>query len=331
MNPTRSPKAMKRARLIINPISGTGDKRDLARKVTERLAECGYEVETVNTAGPGDATALAASAVSRGFDAVIAAGGDGTINETARGLCGTAVPLGIIPAGSGNGLARHLEIPIDADKALDIIAKKIIIDGDYGTVNGEPFFCTFGLGYDAAVSHNFAGQGSRGLFTYLKSCMEEIVRYDAETYTVSANGKILTDRAFVVACCNASQYGNNAYIAPEASITDGLLDIIIIHQGSPLDKAIVGLDLITGYINKSTMIQVLRAPSAVIYRKNPGKAHIDGEPCMLGDILEVKCHAHSLRIFAPGDDRPVKPFVTPTASFWKGVWLSVSRWFSSKL
>lgn len=327
MENSAASKTNRSARLIINPVSGTGDKKHLAEQVVAQMAKKGYDVEVCYTKGPGDATTLARKAAADGVYAVIVAGGDGTVNETARGLCGTSTALGIIPAGSGNGLARHLRIPIDVDAAIEIIERDNIIDADYGTVNDRPFFCTFGVGYDAAVSHNFANQGSRGLVTYLKSCVEELVKFDGEMYTVSANGKVLTDKAFVVACCNASQYGNNAYIAPEASISDGLLDIIIIHQGTPLDNAIVGLDLITGYINRSTMIQTIQAPAAVIYRANAGKAHVDGEPCMLDDILEVKCHTHALRVFAPGPDRPVKPFITPTTSFWKGAYFAVVNWF----
>jgi diacylglycerol kinase family enzyme len=123
----------------------------------------------------------------------------------------------------------------------------------------------------------------------------------------------------VVACCNASQYGNNAYIAPKASITDGLLDIIIIHQGSPIDTAMVGMDLFTGYIDSNTLIHSLRAPAAVIYRPNEGPAHIDGEPMILDDIMDIKCHRHGLNIFIPGDKEQFRPLVTPVRSLWRNI------------
>ena len=205
------------------------------------------------------------------------------------------------------------------DAALDVISRGIVAKCDYGTVNNLPFFCTFGVGFDAAVSHNFAKQSRRGLFTYLKSAFTQYINYKPDTYTISANGKILTERAFVVACCNASQYGNNAYIAPKASITDGLLDIIIIHQGSPIDTAMVGMDLFTGYIDSNTLIHTLRAPAAVIYRSNEGPAHIDGEPMMLDDIMDVKCHHHGLNVLIPGDKQPFRPLVTPVRSFWRNL------------
>lgn len=311
--------------LIVNPISGTIGKQQIAQTASQLLCDAGFMVDLRYTNAPRHAVELSAEAVERKYSAVIAVGGDGTVNETARSLCQTDVPLGIIPTGSGNGLARHLGIPIDVEEALKIIIEGNIIDSDYGTVNGHPFFCTFGVGFDAAVSHNFANQQRRGLMTYLKSGFEELLHYDAETYTISANGNLLTEKAFAITCCNASQYGNNAYIAPEASLVDGLLDIIIIHQGNPINTALVGVDLLTGYINKNTLIHALKAPSAVIYRKSEGLAHIDGEPTILDDIIEVKCHSKGLKIFAPTDVKPFRPIVTPMNSFWQEVWLKMRR------
>lgn len=307
------------AMLIINPISGTGKKAGLEKKVGKAMLAAGYDLDVRHTTCRGDATRLAAEAVSKGYEVVLAAGGDGTINETAQALCGSDTVFGIIPAGSGNGLARHIGIPISVDAALDVVSRGIVAKCDYGTVNNHPFFCTFGVGFDAAVSHSFAQQSRRGFLTYLKSALSEYIRYKPDTYTISANGRLLTERAFVVACCNASQYGNNAYIAPKASITDGLLDIIIIHQGSPIDTAMVGMDLFTGYIDSNTLIHSLRAPAAVIYRSNEGPAHIDGEPMMLDDIMDIKCHHHGLNVFIPGDKEPFKPIVTPVRSLWRNL------------
>lgn len=311
----------KRAMLIINPISGTGKKKGLPEMVEQKMTSLGYALDIRFTTGRGDATRLAREAVDKGFTAVLAAGGDGTVNETAQALCGSTVALGIIPSGSGNGLARHIGIPVNARASLDVIAENNIVDCDFGTVNSRPFFCTFGVGFDAAVSHAFAKQSRRGLMSYMKSALSQYLNYKPETYTISANGKILTEKAFVIACCNASQYGNNAYVAPDASIRDGLLDIVIIHQGSPIDTAMVGMDLFTGYINKNTLIHSFRAPSAVIYRNNEGPAHIDGEPMLLDDILDVKCHHSGLKIFVPANKPRFKPVVTPLRSIWRTVTL----------
>lgn len=325
---------MKKQRLllVINPISGGSDKKGLPDVVTQCVhSSLNMEVDVKVTQGKGDAHRFATEAVEQGYYAVIAAGGDGTVNEVASALCGSDVALGIIPSGSGNGLARHLEIPVDVDLSLAVIAENNIVACDYATVNGRPFFCTFGVGFDAAVSDRFSKQGKRGKFMYFKSAIEEYVQYHPQVYTISANGKILTKNAFLVACCNASQYGNNAYIAPTASITDGLLDIIIIHAGSPLDTAVLGVDLFTGYINNNTLLQSFQAPAAVIYRSREGSAHIDGEPIDLGDIMEVKCRRAGLKIFVP-TKQPGKfrPILTPVNNAINDVRIAVSNLFNKR-
>ncbi len=323
-------KSKHRLLLVINPISGVGSKETLDSLVRTHLEPIGFEVSTAYTCAKGDATRLAKLAVEHGCYGVIAAGGDGTVNETARALCDTKVALGIIPCGSGNGLARHLGIPIDPVAAVKIIAENHIVDSDYGSVNGNPFFCTFGVGFDAAVSGNFARQHRRGKLMYLKSAISEYVKYHPQVYTVSANGQVLTEKAFLIACCNASQYGNNAYIAPTASITDGLLDITIIHAGNPLNTAKVGVDLFTGYINSNTLIHSFRAPAAVIYRQSEGPAHLDGEPINIPDTMNIKCHANSLKIFTPTKEVKFRPIITPIENAARDVVCSITRFFNIK-
>ncbi len=303
-----------RALLIINPISGTTNKRGLDKVVSARLEPLGITVDTAWTTGHGDATRLSKRAVADGYDMVLAAGGDGTINETAVALCDTGVTLGIIPCGSGNGLARHLNIPVDIKAALDIIASGNAEVCDHGSVNDTPFFCTFGTGFDATVSEKFARAKRRGKLTYLRNTFREYMTYRPEEYVISANGQVLTERAFVVAVCNASQYGNNAYIAPHASITDGLLDVTIIHYGNLLTTALVGVDLMTGFIDKNFLIHTFRTKSAVITRKQPGAVHIDGEPMVMDSRLDVRCHEQSLKVFTPGTDKPFRPLLTPMMS-----------------
>lgn len=316
--------------LIINPISGTDNKEKIEPLVRKYLEPLGYKVRVDYTCAHGDATRLAHWAVDNGYFGVIAAGGDGTVNETAIALCDTDTALAIIPCGSGNGLARHLGIPIDIADSIKIISEGHILACDYGSVNRRPFFCTFGVGFDAAVSETFAKQRRRGKFSYLKSAISEYVNYNPQVYTISANGHILTEKAFLIACCNASQYGNNAYIAPEASITDGLLDITIIHAGSPLDTAFVGVDLFTGYINSNTLIHSFRAPAAVIYRSAEGPVHLDGEPITMGDVMSIKCHHESLKIFTPKNQVEFRPIITPIENIMRDISLSFNRIFGKK-
>lgn len=316
--------------LIINPISGTGNKTGLSETVISRLTPLGYSIDIRYTTGPGDATRLAREAVAAGYYGVLAAGGDGTINETARALCDTDVAIGIIPAGSGNGLARHIGIPIDPAMSLDIIAQDHIESADYGTVNGLPFFCTMGMGFDAAVSHRFARQNRRGLLMYVKSALQEYTRYVPQTYTLCINGKIIIEQAFIIAVANASQYGNNTYVAPTASITDGLLDVTVIHGGNPLEIARMGIDMMTGYLNKNILVDTFRTPSVAIYRQSPGPVHVDGEPLEMGKILDVRCHRHALRIFTPAGQSDFRPILTPLASIAQGLGITLKHLFKYK-
>lgn len=317
----------KRIMLIVNPISGTGNKKDVPEVVERTLAAEGYSTDVRFTGGRGDATMFASEASDKGYYGVLACGGDGTVNETARALCGSQTALGILPAGSGNGLARHLGIPMDVELAMEIVCQRNVVPSDYGSVNGVPFFCTFGMGFDAAVSHRFARQNHRGLLSYVRSALSEYVQFRPTTYTISANGKLLTEKAFLVAVCNASQWGNNAYIAPEASLTDGLLDITVVHSGSPIDAAVMGMDIFTGFISKNTMVHCFRAPAAVIYRSEKGEAHVDGEPMMLDEILDVKCHRGALRLFTPLDRDRFRPIVTPIKEMLRDVRLSLNHIF----
>lgn len=303
----------KKILLIVNPISGTLPKEGLATRVGERLAPFGFEIETKVTQRAGHGGALAREAVAGGYYGVIAAGGDGTVNEIASTLRSSRVTMGILPFGSGNGLARHIYGSIDVDRALDIIARDFPQDCDYGMVNGKPFFCTFGLGFDALVSKQFSAMPSRGLTSYIRSAILEYHKFTPAEYSIRTEGQHIQVKAFIVAVCNASQYGNNAFIAPQASIRDGLLDIIIIHSGNPLTRAIAGMELFTGRINHNLLIQSIRVRSAEI-KHLPGPAHIDGDPQIMPETLEVVCHPGDIRLFYDPDKPPFRPFITPMES-----------------
>lgn len=306
----RDPRTM----LIINPISGTTAKDGIDQAVIRRLQPLGMQVDVRYTTCRGDATRLAREAASLGYGSVLAVGGDGTVNETARALGGTSTAMAIIPAGSGNGLARHIGLPIDPLLSIDVVAQQHIQPVDYGSVNSKEFFVTMGVGFDATVAHNFARQSRRGLLTYVKSAVEEYLHYAPEVYTIEAGGELLTEQAFIIAVANASQYGNNAYIAPGASITDGLLDVTVIHAGDTLSTAFVGFDMMTGYLNRNVKVHTLRVPSLTIYRSTPGPAHIDGEPVDMDRRLDIICHPGALHMYTPLNKMPFKPVLTPIAS-----------------
>lgn len=314
-----------RLMVVVNPIAGTISKDNLTERVCEKLAADGFSPDLYITDKKGDATAFAREAVYKDYLGVVAIGGDGTINETANALCDTDVALGIIPAGSGNGLARHLGISMDGIKAADVISQRNIVPSDYGTVNKRNFYCTFGVGFDAAVSHRFARQSRRGKMMYLKSAINEYLHYKPKEYVISANGKVITERAFLIAICNASQYGNNAYIAPYADITDGLLDITIIHAGNALDIASVGFDLLSGALPSNLMIDTFRTKAAVIAQTAGSPAHLDGEPMTMDDTMYIQCHHRKLKIFTPVQSEQFRPIITPIKSFWNDLILDLNR------
>lgn len=303
--------------LIINPISGTNSKLGLREAIENRVTSLGHKIDTSFTNGPGDATKIARQASIDGYDVVLACGGDGTVNEVATGLIGSNTAMAILPNGSGNGLARHIDIPVDPIDAIKAVKRGRIVDCDYCTVNDIPFFCTFGLGFDAAVSHRFAASNKRGLISYLKSAFDEFIHFSPEKYRLIIGEKDIEINAFLIACCNASQYGNNAFIAPTASITDGVLDITVIHSGNALSQALVGVELLTGSITKGGLIDTFKTSELTIIRPNSGIAHIDGEPVELPETLHIKCHRGGLRIFSPKKRFRFRPLLTPAYYFFK--------------
>lgn len=284
---------------VINPISGYGNKWDIHAVLTDNIDSSRFELEIAVTERAGHASELAQKAIANKYYGVLAVGGDGTVNEIAATLINTDVCLGIIPRGSGNGLARHIGIPIDASNAIAVINEDNPRNFDYCTANDRPFFCTCGVGFDAAVSERFAESKKRGPITYLKNTIAEFFKYHCEEYQISANGNTIKEKAFVIACCNASQYGNNAYIAPNASMHDGLIDVTIIHPFTPIDTPILGFLLFTKHIDIDTNIQCLRASEIIIERDAPGIMHIDGEPVNMDKRIEIKCLRDGLKIFTP--------------------------------
>jgi len=319
--------SVKELMVIINPISGTASKEGIDEAIRHEADRYALSVDIRFTTGPNDATRLAREAIEKGYYGVIACGGDGTVNETARALCGSKVAMGIIPMGSGNGLARHLNIPMTVKGAMRVIGKNRVKPCDYATANDEPFFCTFGLGFDAVVTYKFNAQTKRGLTRYLQTTLDEFVKYRSEEYTIRANGKTITEKAYLVACCNASQYGNNAYIAPAASIKDGLLDITIVHKGSPLKLALAGIDMLAGLVGKTANATTFRAKNVTIIRHEPGHTHLDGEPHDMGTHIEVKCHHAKLLLFTNPQKSKFRTWLSPKIPFISPMVLTVQDLF----
>ena len=306
-----------KALLIVNPRSGTREKDDLSGSLSRLLAGHGVSLTTEYTQAPGDAGRLACEAADAGYGSVVVAGGDGTVREAATSLWGKATSLGIIPGGSGNGLARSLGIPQDFRKAMEIVAEGHVLRIDRGQAAGHSFYCTFGIGFDAAVSEKFAMERRRGRMAYVKSALVEFLKYKPETYALSIGGEILTLNALVVAVCNAPQYGNNAYIAPRAELNDGLLDITVIHSGNLLNTTLAGIELLSGRLDRNILVETFRVPSVSISRLEEGPVHLDGDPLHMGKHIDVECQPDGLEVICPSAVRGFRPIVTPLRSLFE--------------
>jgi YegS/Rv2252/BmrU family lipid kinase len=259
----------------------------------------GYSLNISFTEYPGHAAVLTQQALSRGAKYIFAVGGDGTINEVATAMMYSDAVLGIIPKGSGNGLARELNIPMDTRRAVDVMAGGHIITIDGCKANDRVFFTTCGVGFDAAVSHKFAGEKRRGSLTYVKNTIEEYLNYKPEVYELLIENQSIKEKAFLVACANASQYGNNAYIAPHANIQDGKMDITILSPFTPLDIAQLAFQLFTKQLEKNSKIKVIQATQLTILRQKPGMMHLDGEPVISDVRIEVSVIPKALKVLTP--------------------------------
>ncbi len=288
----------KRIVFVVNPISGTQGKKAILKWIDERLDQSIYDYSIVKTEYAGHASQIAAVAVQDKVDVVVAIGGDGTINEIARSLVHTDTALGIIPCGSGNGLARHLRIPMEPKAAIDILNQGNDVCIDYGKINNIPFFCTCGVGFDAFVSLKFADSGKRGLLTYLENTLHESLTYQPETYVIENEEGTVKYKAFLIACGNASQYGNNAYITPHASLTDGLMDITIMEPFTVLDVPSLSFQLFNKTLDQNSRIKTMRAKKIKIHRQHDGVMHFDGDPLMAGKELEVEIIPAGLHVIA---------------------------------
>lgn len=275
---------------IVNPIAGSGHKSLL----TKKLVSSGYNV--VYTEYPGHAEVLA-----RETDAqkVIAVGGDGTVNEVARGLIGTSKAFGIIPCGSGDGLAMHLGIPHNFAKALKIIQNGKTEPLDAARLNDKIFFSVCGTGFDATISEKFAKSGKRGLANYIEQAIKTWKDYKPESYTIDIDGRKWNTEAVLITVGNSNQWGNGAKVTPLADSSDGMLDITIVDRFKNIEIPILAYRLMTGTVNEDYHVHCYRGKHIVIGRSIPGPAHVDGDWFEAGTTLEIDVIPHALNVLVP--------------------------------
>ena len=292
---------------IMNPISGTSDKKDIPYLIEELLDKEQFDYSIRETEYAGHAYEIAKESKEQGIDIVVAVGGDGTVNEVGRALVHSNTALGIIPTGSGNGLARHLLIPMKIKGAIQVLNDCEITDLDYGIINDHPFFCTCGVGFDAFISEKFAEAGKRGPITYLENILKEGLKYEPETYEIEAENGTIKKKAFLISCANASQYGNNAYIAPQASMSDGMIDVIIMEPFDALEASQISIEMFNKTLDKNNKIKTFRSKEIKIYRKAPGVIHYDGDPIETGKKIVVTLKEKGIKILTnPKADRSLR-------------------------
>ena len=230
---------------------------------------------------------------------MVAVGGDGTVNEVARGIAGTGKTLGIIPCGSGDGLARHLGISHYFNRALDTILKGKVSHLDAGTINGRMFFSVCGVGFDAVVSERFAKCGHRGLTTYISEGLKTWSAYVPEKYSIVVDGERLDHEAMFITVGNSNQWGNGAKITPLADSNDGILDITVVDDFKAIEFPVLAGLLMTGSAHKSSRVHTYRGKSICIERSCEGPAHADGDWFETGKTIDIKVIPNALRVLIP--------------------------------
>jgi diacylglycerol kinase (ATP) len=284
------------ALFIINERSGAKRKYDVA-EVIRRTSHFDHEIFTC--ARKEDLDPIMERAERESFDVVFAVGGDGTVHEIAKRLIGRKLALGILPIGSGNGFARHIGLSADPAIALGSCRGGRIVTIDTASVNGHPFLGVMGIGFDAVIADRFAASTVRGLQTYLREGLRAFTQFKAEEYDVTVNETTVRRRAFVIAVANSGQYGNNARIAPLASLQDGLLDVVIVDDTHFIDAAFLIARLFSGSFHRAAGVTSLQTTEVTIRRPSAGPAHLDGEPITLGEELHVRVIPRSLRLLVP--------------------------------
>ena len=275
---------------IVNPISGHGNKTRIVSRLNRK------DCRVVYTEYAGHAEKLAREAHE---EIVVAVGGDGTVNEVARGLIGTDKTLGIIPKGSGDGLALHLGLSHDLNRNIRTIEAGKTQYLDAATINGRYFFSVCGVGLDAIISERFAKSGRRGLAGYIEQAIHSWKGHTAERYEIDVDGEHMVHEAVMVTIGNSDQWGNGAKVTPLADSQDGILDITVVEDFKDIEIPMLAYRLMTGTVNMAPNIHCFKGKHIRIKRDNDGPAHADGEWFEAGQTLDIKIIEHALKVIVP--------------------------------
>lgn len=294
MNTTR-----KKILFIINPKSGVKKHFLITDIINKHLDNNKFESDFIFTERANHATEIAKIASQNDIDIVVAVGGDGTVREIAKVLVNSKTKLAIIPRGSGNGFAFHFKIPAKINKAIEIINNQKSLLIDTAIINDEYFGNIAGVGFDAKIAYEFSMKKKRGLFSYIKVIFREYFKYKKQTYNFELDDKSFSKKALLVSIANGSQFGNNAYINPESSVTDGLLEVCILKEAPIISIPFLIFKLLNKSLSKSKYLEIYKSKTAVISTNEINLAHIDGDPFETAKELKIEINPSSLNIIIP--------------------------------
>ncbi|MEO8086398.1 MAG: diacylglycerol kinase family protein [Bacteroidota bacterium] len=289
----------KRIRYIINPMSGTKGKEEIPFLIEKLTDRNDIDFEICLTKAAKHATELAQEAASKNYDIVVAVGGDGSANETAKGLFGSNTALGIIPTGSGNGMARHLKIPMDTSEAVLVINNAHLEKVDTISVNNEFCLGTIGIGFDAHIAHLFSQAKTRGYSTYVKLVLTEFYKYKSKLFLLNVDGKEIKRECFLLTFANSSQFGNNAVIAPFADVQDGIIEVSMMSKFPVFVAPHLIYRLMNNIIHQSRYFDMAKGKSIIVKNQGELQGHIDGEPVTFHGDLNIQIAPSSLTMVVP--------------------------------
>lgn len=287
----------RKALFIINPVSGGKKKDNVPALIEKNLDKSIFDYNVVFSDSAGHAHTIAKEAIGS-FDLVVAVGGDGTMNEIASAIAGSDMVMGILPYGSGNGLSRFLDIPMDIEEAIKSLNAWHMEVIDAMKANDGWFFNMAGMGFDAHIAEVFSHDEKRGFITYIRSSFREISNYKPVTYNIIIDGKEYRREAFMLSFANSSQYGNNAHVSPGASVQDGLVDVCVIKAFPVWRLVEMGIRMLTKTAESSKYVEIIRGKKVIVNREKPGPLHLDGEPLIAGTAVEIIVVPSSLKILA---------------------------------
>jgi diacylglycerol kinase (ATP) len=284
---------------IINPRSGTDRNKTLQESIHQVFAKDKFEIHICYTEYAGHATILAAECAAQQFETVVAVGGDGTVNEVARGIINTGTSLGIVPKGSGNGLARTCNIPLDSLQALRVIAKGYLKNIDVGMANNELFLSNAGTGFDSYVAMQCKQKNARGLWMYVRTSFAAFTNYKSKYYTVEIDGKEFNQKAIMVSIANGHEFGYGFKIAPTASNFDGKLDVMIIKPLNIFTASKVSFFAWRGNLHKYSKVIHIAGKNIKVGSKQMQDFQIDGDAKPTDNQLQINILPKALNVVVP--------------------------------